>query len=96
MELLVAGRAIRATSRAAYGRERHVLDALARLQSDGVMSLEELLRPPLARNLGGGLRVIITTDLGLAMADPGEIDRRTSRLIVLQTSGFGGDAAACP
>ena len=74
-----------------------MLDALARLAPGGDRDLAELLsRRPEGRRRDRGLRVVVTTDLGLRGLT-GEGRRRDGdRFVVLKAGAFGSDEGKDP
>jgi uncharacterized protein (DUF58 family) len=74
-------------------RSAALLDALARLAPSCDRTLAELLRLPECRS-DGGLRVIVTTDIGIRDGG-GEVWQRPGDVwIVLQAAAFGSDEAS--
>ena len=90
VELVLDGSTIRQVGDSTRNRAAALLDALARLAPNVKHMLNDLLRMPECRRWSAGLRVIVTTDLGLASLTKEEIRERADRFVVLRAAGFGG------
>jgi len=91
VELVFDGGFLPARGGSARAQSTAVLDALARIPPGGDRSLAEVLSLPECRRFDRGLRVVVTTDVGLsALTGPG-FRRAGDRFIVLTARGFGGD-----
>jgi uncharacterized protein (DUF58 family) len=96
VELVLEGNSILPRGGSARTRSRAVLDALARFRPAGDRDLADLVGDRDGRSRGGGLRVVITTDVGLR-GSKGEIRRRDSdRYVVLKAGAFGSDTGGPP
>lgn len=73
-----------------------LLDALARLGPAGSQDLAALLDRPECRRFEQGLRVIVTTDLGLRALRAVWPRRASERFVVLRAAAFGGGDASPP
>ena len=77
-------------------RSASLLDALARLAPGCDRTLEDLLNLPECRRSDRGLRVIVTTDLGLRDLSRECRRRDGDHLIVLHAAAFGSDEVPGP
>jgi hypothetical protein len=84
VELVLDGGSVRARGGSAKARSAALLDALARVGPGSRCDLAGLLDTPECRRFGGGLRVVITTDVGLAGLPPGAISASVDRFVVLR------------
>jgi uncharacterized protein (DUF58 family) len=96
VELIFGGDAIAPRGGSPRSRASAVLDALARLAPDTRLDLDGLLAGPGYRRHDGGLRVVVTTDLGLRGAAGGIRPSDGDRFVVLEASAFGGGGPAAP
>jgi uncharacterized protein (DUF58 family) len=91
VEVIAGARALATTTGTVRARQARVLDALARLRPDGSVSLSDVLDGPAWRRFGGGLRVVVATDLGLSLSPA---TRRGAspfdRYVVLHAAAFAG------
>jgi uncharacterized protein (DUF58 family) len=71
-----------------------ILDALARLPHSGHRALGDFLRTPTIARVRTGIRVGVTTDVGLSRL-PRDPVRNEIRWAVLSQSGFGRSAGEC-
>ncbi len=72
-------------------RQSRLLDALARLELDGRHPVWDVLEGPHCRRFGQGIRVVITTDIGLgALARP-TVHAIEERFVVLRSTAFASD-----
>ncbi|MFO0888145.1 MAG: DUF58 domain-containing protein [Isosphaeraceae bacterium] len=92
VEIVHGDRSIAATSGPVGRRKARVLDALARLGSDGRQTLDDVLGGPRCMQFAGGLRIVVTTDRALhRLATPP--DRAgAERFVVLHAGAFAGVA----
>jgi hypothetical protein len=65
-----------------------VLDALARLQPNGVLTLADVIDGPYCGRFDGGLRVIVATDLSLRRFPIRGNPQRAERFVVLDSAAF--------
>jgi len=65
-----------------------VLDALARIPSQGGPPLERLLTSSSVLRFSSGLQVVLTTDRGIAGVPVAHLHRRPMHLIIFRTSAF--------
>jgi uncharacterized protein (DUF58 family) len=92
VQLVVDCAFVPARGTSARARSAAMLDALARVSAAGERALPELLGLPERHGFERGLRVIVTTDIGLrGLAREGSW-RPGDRFVVLKASAFG-DAA---
>ena len=92
VELVIEGADCASRGGSARARSAAVLDALARLEPGGDRDLADLLSLAEHRRRDCGLRVIVTTDVGLRAADRRSTSRRTGdRFVVLKAGAFGAD-----
>jgi uncharacterized protein (DUF58 family) len=90
-ELVRDSGSVRARGGSAKARSAVLLDALARVGPDAGLNLSELLSLPECRRFEGGLRVVVTTDVGLRRLS-GEGPRTSrDRFVVLKAEAFGSD-----
>jgi uncharacterized protein (DUF58 family) len=90
-EVVLQGRVVTARDGSIQARRVRMLDTLARLGSDGELTLPDLLELPACRQFREGIRLVITTDLGM-----NRLPRRTSRrvkdlFVVLRAAAFTED-----
>ena len=89
LEMVITGGSVTAGAGSARQRSAVVLDALARLASSCEHDLATLLSLPACRRRDRGLRIIVTTDVGLCRV-PAEIVRQCgARFVVLNAAAFG-------
>ncbi len=94
VELVWGGGFVPARGGSARARSTAMLDALATLPPGGDQSLAEVLSLPECRRFERGLRVVVTTDVGLSgLIDPG-LRRAGDRFVVLTASAFGDEVGA--
>ena len=91
VELVVDG-AVEPPGRSARTRTEALLDALARLVPRGEQDLSALLDRPECREFERGLRVIVTTDVGVRHLSATRLPRRSDRFVVLHARGFAASA----
>ena len=65
-----------------------LLDALARLEPDQELTLEEVLNHPSCLDIEGGLRVVVTTDIAVRTLDATCRRERGERFVVLESRAF--------
>lgn len=94
VELVVQGRAIPAVGGSTAARRARGLDALARVETGGVLTLDDLLEMSECRRFRDGIRVVITTDLGVRSLRKGR--STADRFVVLQASAFGPLGSPAP
>lgn len=87
LELVFGNAVIPSSAAPVRSRQSRALDALARLSPDGSPPLADVLDGPACRGVGGGLRVVVTTDLGLCR--PARRSAFGERFVVLQAAAFG-------
>ena len=87
-DMVIEGRTVTSRGGPARARSAAVLDALARLAPDGDHDLAGQLSGPEYRRSDCGIRVIVTTDLGLRRL-PVEVARGRARFVVLKAGAFG-------
>lgn len=90
LELVFGDRLVAPTAGSIRSRRASLLDALARLCSDGVSALADVLDGPACRRFGEGLRVVVATDLGLSTGRSARPGAGCERFVVLQAAAFGG------
>jgi uncharacterized protein (DUF58 family) len=93
VELVVDGGSVLARGGSAKARAALVLDSLARLKPGAGIDLARLLSRPDCRSFGRGLRVVVTTDMGLKGLTGTGPPTSGDRFVVLKTGAFGGDPA---
>jgi uncharacterized protein (DUF58 family) len=95
VEIVFNGQVVSARSGAVQTRRTRILDALAKLTADGLLGLTDLLDLPACRRFDGGLRIVVTTDLGLRRLNgTGARDPKT-HFVVLKAAAFDG-SESCP
>ncbi|MHC5542455.1 DUF58 domain-containing protein, partial [Singulisphaera rosea] len=78
-------------------RRARGLDALARVEPGGILTLDDLLEMPECRRFRGGLRVVVTTDLGIrSLRRRRNLESEADRFVVLRASGFGPPNRSSP
>ena len=90
VELVLDGSSLRQAGSSPRNCAAAVLDALARLGTDTRNTLRELLQFAGCGRNNPGLRVIVTTDLGLGSLSREEVRERGDHFVVLKAGGFGG------
>jgi uncharacterized protein (DUF58 family) len=96
VELILEGTSILPRGGSVATRSRAVLDAMARFRPGGGRDLADLAGDRESRIRGGGLRVVVTTDVGLRGLG-GEFRRRDEdRFVVLIAGAFGRDEGIYP
>jgi uncharacterized protein (DUF58 family) len=93
VELVLDTGSVRARGGSAKARSAVLLDALARVRSDAGPSLSELLSLPDCRRFEGGLRVVVTTDVGLRRLSSEGPRPSKDRFVVLKAEAFGCDTS---
>jgi uncharacterized protein (DUF58 family) len=88
VQLVVDGAFIPARGGSARARSAAMLDALARISASGERTLAEVLRLPKYCGLEHGIRVIVTTDVGLRGLAREAALRVGDRYVVLKASAF--------
>jgi uncharacterized protein (DUF58 family) len=90
VEAVFDGRTILPKGGSVGSRRARVLDELARIESNGFWTLDDLLDLPSCRLIPDGFRIIVTTDLGLRrLRRPAPCGPR-DRLVVLAAAVFAG------
>jgi uncharacterized protein (DUF58 family) len=96
VEFVLEGASILPRGGSAATRSRAVLDAVARFRPSSCRYLADPAGDRVGRTSGGGLRVVVTTDLGLRDLG-GEFRRREEdRFVVLIAGAFGRDGGVYP
>jgi uncharacterized protein (DUF58 family) len=91
IDIVIEGGSVISGAGPGRARSAIVLDALARLAPTGDHDLARLLSLPECRRCDRGVRVVVTTDVGLRRL-PSEILRRAGdRFVVLKAGAFGLD-----
>jgi uncharacterized protein (DUF58 family) len=90
VEAVLGGRAVAPRGGSVATRRALVLDALAEIGPEGIWTLDDLLEMPACRRVFDGLRVIVTTDLGLRWSRRDAPRDPRDRLVVLKASAFAG------
>jgi uncharacterized protein (DUF58 family) len=88
VEAVFGGRVIAPRAGPLSARRARIFDALAGIESEGTWTLADLLELPACRRAKVGLRVIVTTDLGLRRSFAGLRQRTGDRLVVLKAAAF--------
>jgi uncharacterized protein (DUF58 family) len=88
VEAIFSGRVVTSRERSIKARRSRVLDALARIGSEDPHSLADLLDIPACREFGGGLRIIVTTDVGLRRFARRQRQLVRERFVVLRAASF--------
>jgi uncharacterized protein (DUF58 family) len=99
VEAVFEGQVVAPKECSVASRRVQFLDALARLVPTGFWSLNDLLELPACRRFSGGLRIIVTTDVGLRRLRPSAAPGPTERFVALRTSAFadaGGTDVTTP
>ena len=96
VELVLEGASIFPRGGSIKTRSRTVLDALARFQPGGDRDLADLTGDRQGRPRGGGLRVVVTTDVGLRRLSGEGRRRGGDRFVVLKACAFGPDEGGHP
>jgi uncharacterized protein (DUF58 family) len=91
VELVLDGGLVPSRGRTAKARSAVMLDALSRLKPDTATDLVGLLDLPECRRFGRGLRVVVTTDVGLRGLTGAGPPTPGNRFVVLKAGAFGGD-----
>jgi uncharacterized protein (DUF58 family) len=94
IEAVFDGRVIEPRGGPLASRRSRFLDELARIGANGFWTLGDLLESPACRLFKGGLRVVVTTDLGLRRLPTGALRGPRERLVVLKASAFGRSGEA--
>ncbi len=88
VEVVYGGRSVTAAAGSVAARRVRVLDAMARLQPDGLLGLEDVLDGPACRRFDGGLRVVVATDRGLRDWPERAGRVRAERFVILDSAAF--------
>jgi uncharacterized protein (DUF58 family) len=95
VEIVLGGTPIRPRG-TVKARSAAALDALARLGPGGDLDLADALNHRTNWSRRGGLRVVVTTDIGLRAMKADGLRRGDDRLVVLTTRSFGPDEGTGP
>ena len=89
--MVIKGCAVAFAGASTRVRSAAALDALARLEPGNDLDLATVLSLPECRRCDRGLRVIVTTDVGLRGIPAEIVRRRGLKFVVLRAAGFGLD-----
>jgi uncharacterized protein (DUF58 family) len=92
VEVVYGGRAVAASAGLVAARRARVLDALARLEPDGLLSLRDVLDGPCCLRFDGGLRLVVATDRAVRGLAGGGGRDRAERFVLLDSGAFANDA----
>jgi uncharacterized protein (DUF58 family) len=95
VEVVLQGRLVSARDGSIQARRVRILDALARLGSDGELTLPDLLALPACRQFRDGIRLVITTDLGMRRVPRSPSRRVKDLFVVLRAAAFTADGEEC-
>jgi uncharacterized protein (DUF58 family) len=96
VEVVFDGKFVSMRGGSGRARGAFLLDALARLAPDTRVDLAGLLAEPRCRQYDGGLRIVVTTDVGLRGPSGGTRPRDGDRFVVLEAGAFGGGEGGSP
>jgi uncharacterized protein (DUF58 family) len=96
VELVLDPARVSSTGGSGRARAAVVLDALARLGPGGDRNLAELLSRPECRRRDCGLRVVVTTDIGLRGLTGEGLRWAGVHFVVLEAEAFGFGRGECP
>jgi uncharacterized protein (DUF58 family) len=96
VELVLGATSVPSRGRSARARAAVVLDALARLGHGGERDLAALLSGPECRRRDCGLRVVVTTDIGLRGLNGAGLRPARDRFVVLEAGAFAVGAGQGP
>jgi uncharacterized protein (DUF58 family) len=96
VELVLDGATIRSGGDSTRTRAAALLDALSRVKPGSRKTLDELLQASECRQRDSGLRLIITTDIGLCLPIEATLRERRDRFVVLKAAAFAGGEWAAP
>jgi uncharacterized protein (DUF58 family) len=88
VEVVYGGRSVAAGTGPVATRRARVLDAMARLEPEGLFTLTSVLDGPACRRFDGGLRIVVATDRAVRNL-PERIGRaRAERFVILDAAAF--------
>lgn len=88
IEVVYGNRSVAAASRPVVARRARILDAMARLEPNGLLRLEDVFDGPACRRFDGGLRVVVTTDRAIKDLPERTGRVRAERFVILEAAAF--------
>jgi uncharacterized protein (DUF58 family) len=94
LEAVLNGRAVIARGRSLRARREQLLDAFACLEPAEGFTLSDVLARPVCQTFGSGLRLVVTTDLGLRRLAPHRSSAAREAFVVVSAAAFLDGQAA--